>query len=173
MNSIRNVFLVALALAASVTTVAAQATLTSTTLSAAIADTQTRTLTLTSATGVVAKTTSIYVDRELMPVIAVSGTTIQVGSRGAAGTKATTHVSGAKVYLGLTYYFSAYDRAGSCTSTNEQVLPVINTTSGGIFQCLSSGQWIKVSVGTMGGGADSHPSAASAPARWARPRPSI
>lgn len=115
----------------------AQVSLTSTTLSAAITTTDARVITVASATGFVAGTTGLYVGDEFMPVTAVSGTSISV-RRGASGTRARTHASGAQVYVGLLNYFSNYDRVGSCTSTSELVLPVVNVLNGKMFNCVSS-----------------------------------
>ncbi len=117
-----------------------QASLNTTTLSAAITSTQVRVITVASATGFTAGTTSLYVDRELMAIQAVSGTTITV-RRGMGGTKASTHASGAAVYAGLTHYFSSTDRAGSCTAASEAVLPVINVANGRIWQCSAASRW--------------------------------
>lgn len=114
-----------------------QATLTQTTLSAAVTSTSVDTLTVASATGFTAKTTFMYVDREYMSVIAVNGTLIQV-IRGYAGTRATTHSSGATVSVGPANYFTNTYRAGSCTSTNELVLPIIDIISGLQYNCVGS-----------------------------------
>ncbi len=115
----------------------AQATLTSTTLSAAVTSTSDQTFRVASATGFTAKTTVAYVDQELVDVTAVSGTTISV-VRGVSGTRSSTHASGIRIYVGPPYYFSSYDRAGSCTATNERVLPIINTVTGNIWDCVNS-----------------------------------
>jgi hypothetical protein len=124
-------------------------TLTTTTLASAVTDTSGQIISVAAATGITANTTQIYVDYELMSVNSVSGTQIKV-RRGAAGTVATTHASGAVVYVGLNGYFSFYDRGGSCTAATEWVLPVINTTNGNIWNCLSSGQWVLSGRGSMG-----------------------
>ncbi|KKM63481.1 hypothetical protein LCGC14_1511060, partial [marine sediment metagenome] len=125
----------------------AQATLTSTTLSAAVTDTSGRTLTVASATDF-AVDSLLYVNHEAMVITAVSGTVISV-TRGAAGTKASTHQSATTVYVGVQYYFSSTDRSGSCTSTNEVVLPVINVSNGNLYTCSDS-QWaLQKTFGTI------------------------
>lgn len=129
-----------------------QTALNTTTLSAAITSTSDQTVRVASATGIVAKTTALYVDRELMPVTAVSGTVITV-IRGGGGTKATLHASSSAVYAGLLQYFSTTDRYGACTSTNEIALPVINVANGSVFDCRSSGTWIPIGYGSQRSGA--------------------
>ena len=114
----------------------AQATLTSTTLSAAVTSASATTINVTVATDFVAGNLA-YVDAEAMRVRSASGTTISV-IRGSAGTRAVTHATAAVIYAGPPNYFSSYNRAGSCTSGNELVLPVINVSNGNIYQCTSS-----------------------------------
>jgi len=111
----------------------AQATLTSTTLSAAQTSTGNTTFNVTSPTGFSAGR-MYYVDAEAGRILSVSGSVITVARTG----RATTHASGATIYVGPANYFSTSDRAGSCTSTNELVLPVINIANGNIYQCTSS-----------------------------------
>jgi hypothetical protein len=81
-----------------------QAATTSTTLSAAVSDSSVQQIVVASATNINAPSSShsgskLYVDREVMDVTAVNSTTITV-VRGATGTKATPHASGATVYVG-------------------------------------------------------------------------
>lgn len=135
-----------------------QTILTNTTLSTAVADSSTRNIVLTSATGVNApsaidpnKATFLYVDRELMDVRAVSGTTVRV-TRGAEGTAATPHAASAFVFV-IPAYLATYMGgpgnfggspgmpAGSCTRGNEVVLPRIQWTTGIISDC-NGGQWV-------------------------------
>ena len=136
MNKIKSLLVFVGLLLLSVSTSWAQATLTETTLSAAISDKAEQTFTVTSATGFSAGRIA-YVDKEALRITAVSGTLI-TAVRGASGTRATTHASAATIYVGPANYFTTYDRAGSCTSTSELVLPVVNVSSGNIFQCTSS-----------------------------------
>lgn len=148
----------------------AQTLLTTTTLSAAMPNTQQSVTTggfmgiatLTSATGVsapAANTTGIlnnvtgtflYVDRELMDVRGTNGTIITV-VRGAEGTAATAHASGAVVFVipaqlatllggGSAGAYPAVP-AGACTRGNEIVLPRIQFTTGVISDCIG-GQWV-------------------------------
>jgi hypothetical protein len=123
-------------------------------------------ITLTSATGVsgpAANTsltsgiaassdvqTYLYVDRELMQVKNVSGTTVTV-IRGIGSTSAASHLSGAVVFIvpvsaqiiwsGSTYGQAPAVPQGSCTRTSELYLPRIQFESGLISDCLNS-QWI-------------------------------
>ena len=94
--------------------------------------------------------TYLYVDRELMQVKAVSGLNITV-IRGIASTSAASHLSGAVVFVipsNLMQWMSAQGLgqsqgmpSGSCTRTNELVLPRIDLVTGRISDCLG-GQWI-------------------------------
>lgn len=115
----------------------AQTALTSTTLSSAVTTVNGKTIVVASATGFTAGTTVAFVDRELMNVVAVSGTTITV-ARGMVGTRGATHASGATIYVGAPSYFNSYDKGGSCTSTNEVVLPQINVVNGRRWNCINS-----------------------------------
>ena len=138
MNKMKQLFLVLVAaLLVAVSTSWAQATLTSTTLSAAVTSASATTIRVASATGFTANTTMAYLDKEAVPVTAVNGLLISV-VRGAYGTRATTHTSGQTVYVGPMNYFTTYDRNGSCTSTSELVLPLINVSNGNIFRCTNS-----------------------------------
>ena len=92
----------------------------------------------------------LYIDRELMEVKAVSGTTIIV-IRGVAGTSATNHASGALVFVVPAAMLGPYSGAGfgtfapppqgGCTRSNEPYLPKIMFSSGIISDCLG-GQWV-------------------------------
>lgn len=115
----------------------AQATLSSTTLSAAMSDASSTTVRVASASGITGTSTMLFVDKEAMFVNSVSGTTLSV-TRGYFGTVANSHPSGATVYLGPPGYFTSFDRSGSCTSTNELVLPVVNVKNGNFFRCTNS-----------------------------------
>lgn len=136
MTKFKQLLVLVASLLLAVSTSWAQATLTSTTLSAAITGTSTQTFTVASATGFSANRIA-YVDREALRITAVSGTTI-TAVRGISGTRAATHTSGQTIYVGPGDYFTTYDRSGSCTSTSELVLPLINVSNGNIFQCTSS-----------------------------------
>lgn len=152
--------------------VSAQTILNNTTLSASVPNTVSSastsgsmtTVSVTSATGIsapaantglnLATATSggqsyLYVDRELMDVRGVSGTTITV-VRGAAGTAAASHANGAVVFVvPAAYIWGATGGAGfaqlpqgSCTRTSEIYLPRIQFNTGIISDCLG-GQWVQ------------------------------
>lgn len=106
-------------------------------------------------------TTGLYADFEYMDVVTVVNATAGLVRvvRGAGGTRATSHNSGATVYVGAPNYFGGSaaggaalsgDKLGACVAANEAYLPVININDGRIFQCLSSGQWVQTGLGTMG-----------------------
>lgn len=129
-----------------VTNLAAQTSLTTTTLSNAISDTTGQLVVVASTTGITAPGTGsnltlIWVDNELMRVTSVNTTTGALTvTRGQQGTFATTHASGATVYLGPPRVFINTDRWGSCTSTNEPYLPLLNVRNGYVWNCINS-QW--------------------------------
>ena len=130
----------------------AQTILTQTTLSAAVTQTTARTMSLAAGTNV-SVGSDLYVDRELDVVISCSptcpsssATTVTI-QRGASGTAAGTHSSGALVFVGAPAAFSTNPRVnwpsnGSCTRGNELYLPVINVSTGTIADCIG-GVWIK------------------------------
>lgn len=123
-----------------------QAALTSTSLSAALTAGAGQ-LTVASATGITgpsgvqAVTTVLFIDKEALAVKSVSGLIVQV-QRG-YGTGIWAHASGSQVFVGPENYFGAIDKSGSCTSTLELVLPVVNVTNGNIWNCYSS-KWVLV-----------------------------
>jgi hypothetical protein len=94
--------------------------------------------------------TYLYVDRELMQVKAVSGTTITV-IRGIQSTAAASHASGALVFIvpvtaqilwsGTPYGYAPAVPEGSCTRSSELYLPRIQFTSGIVSDC-NGGQWV-------------------------------
>lgn len=152
-----------------------QTVLTTTTLSAAMPSTVSSALTtgnqqiavVASAAGISAPTPNtgnvygtatseaqsyLYVDRELMEVKAVSGTTLTV-IRGVGGTSGASHASGALVFIVPSNFFMATGGfaasaqgpgmpQGSCTRSNELYLPRIHFPSGIISDCIG-GQWIQ------------------------------
>lgn len=130
----------------------AQTALTSTTLSAAMTDTSGQAMGVASATGFTALTTVAMIDKELVNVRVVNGTQISI-TRGIAGTRASTHVSGATVWVGPQFAFQAYVPGGQCTRTNLQYVPWIvagdpdASNNGQIYDCLgltTAGQWARV-----------------------------
>lgn len=92
----------------------------------------------------------LYVDRELMQVKGVSGTSLTV-IRGVLGTSGASHASSALVFVIPSSYLFGTGFAslaagpavpqGSCTRANELFLPRISFGSGVISDCLG-GQWI-------------------------------
>lgn len=121
----------------------AQNTLTQTTLAAAV-DASSNIVQVASATGItVAQNTTatlIYVDRELMTVLNVNGTELTV-ARGANGTPAAGHASGAMVLAGDPIYFIDHDPQG--TTSNALVTPLVNTMTGRQWLLSSvTGTWV-------------------------------
>lgn len=104
----------------------------------------------------------LYVDNELLYVRlqAAAPTTALSTTRGASGTHASIHASGATVYIGPGAAFSQDDTAhvGGCVATSLLYLPllVISPLSShqGIYDCRSNGaatpvyQWIRLANGT-------------------------
>ena len=148
MTKLKLNLLIASVLVACASIAPAQVILTQTTLSSAVTTSSGTTIPLTSATGVTAPSitnpnlaTTLYVDREAMAVQSVSGTNITV-QRGAMGTAATSHASGALVFVVPNYQGTkfGYIPAASCTRSTEVVLPRIYFPGGIISDCLG-GQW--------------------------------
>jgi hypothetical protein len=114
--------------------------LTPTTLSAAIANSKDVSMVVASATGFTAGTTVAYIDRELVSVKSVSGTTIGI-IRGQAGTSAAIHASSANVFVwnpaNVGPFFNGLPQ-GKCTRSAELYLPRIDLKSGTISDCLNS-----------------------------------
>ena len=145
----------------------AQTAVSTTTLGAAITATNATTITLTSTTGMSNSgpanqiNTVIYVDEELMWVTTVSDGTHAIVQRGKGQTRPALHASGANVIFGPpagNFFSNAPPQAetrGACTMSQELYLPKVYATTGDIFDCKrtgaagTSGQWIKVSQGTM------------------------
>lgn len=166
MNTIKKTFAFALVLALLVLATPpaqAQASFTVTTLGAALTARPAPTAVVLASfpSGFAARTWSIYVDMELMQVTGLiantNGTTIGATvARGAGGTQATAHGTTAPVYVGKNEWFASGTTRtnpiqGSCTSTAELVLPVIDAPHGVGWDCRSSGQWFRIFTGgTMG-----------------------
>lgn len=127
----------------------AQTVLTQTTLSAAVTSTSATFVTVASATGITANSTVLYVADglgELMFVNSVNGTTIGV-TRGANGSPAaSTHASGAIVFVAPPNAVVSQPPTGSCTRSNQLYLPVIALGVAGaepsISDCLG-GLWVQ------------------------------
>lgn len=88
--------------------------------------------------------TLLYVDREAMRVLSVSGTTITV-QRGANGTAAAGHLTGVTVYIGNPDWYAQdpaqFVPSGTCTLANTYALPKIEVLSGEIFTCDATKVW--------------------------------
>jgi hypothetical protein len=136
MKTLRTLSLFLVALGVSL----AQTPLVQTTLSGAVTPGQTN-IVLASVTGVVANTTLLFVDKEAISVISVSGTTVHV-QRGASGTRASGHVTGSGVLVGPANAFVAVDPQGSCTAGAGVFLytPVVNVTNGLEWLCSINGK---------------------------------
>ncbi len=135
--------------------VSGQTAIGTTTLSAAITASQT-TFAVASATGITSQTAQsqvlLLIDRELMQVLTVSGTTVTV-NRGRNGTAAAGHLSGATVYRGFPAAFTSNinraEPSGSCTRGNLAYVPVIVFPSGNKYDCLG-GQFVLTASGVGG-----------------------
>lgn len=122
---------------------AAQTVLSTTTLGAAVTSTSANTIRVASISGIVANS-GLWVDQEFMTVTATPATgTLTVSVfRGAAGTKAATHISGATVTLGPQNAFQSTDPPwGTCSRSalpnGTQYLPWINVQTGNVCTCDS------------------------------------
>jgi hypothetical protein len=114
---------------------------------------------VTSATGIVGlnpnlgitasqpNQSALYVDREMMEVIAVNGTVLTV-VRGSHGTVAAPHRNGAMVLVGKPFLFYALDPGGTgnfagyssgvnCVTATVLVSPWVNVRSGAQWLCSS------------------------------------
>lgn len=169
--------LCAFALGPAATHALAQTALSATTLSASV-DNSTAVIPVTSATGMAAQVNAgpaygaigdpsslasyvLYVDTEAIIIRGINLTTntITVAQRGAQGTKAEFHNSGAKVVFGPSTAFVSFDQEGSCTfmiNNSNRYLPAINLNDGKGFYCptigsgaTATGQWVWATVGTM------------------------
>lgn len=78
----------------------------------------------------------LYVDRELMKILAINGTTLTV-DRGVEGI-VSGHASSKGVYIGTAEMFTHADKAGYDTGAPQNY--IINTLTGEMFY-NSSGQW--------------------------------
>jgi hypothetical protein len=176
MKTLQKLFALTVLLALSPLAYAQQNLLTQTTLSAAIAGSflgqgvssitnpPPQLVQVASATGIVGLSpnlginasqptqSAIYVDRELMLVTAVNGTTLTV-VRGYGGTVAAPHTSGTMVLAGPPRFFYVQDPGGTsgfagiggvaCTAANVVVSPWVNYRTGWQWLCSSvTGTWV-------------------------------
>jgi hypothetical protein len=113
---------------------------------------------LTSGAGISpASANFLFIDRELMPVTAISGARVTV-TRGLAHTPITGHAAGATVYAGPAAMFTTVDPSGACTAPSTAM--VINTNSGNSSAC-TSGSWVLTVYGAASGGGGSTGNATS------------
>lgn len=155
-KAFRSVALVATLVLLTAAPTLAQSVLSSTTLSAAITDSQ-RTFAVASATGITAPAAGatpvlLLVDREVIGVISLSGTTVGV-VRGAGGTRAAAHISGASVTVAPAPAIAGYIPGGACVRANLLYVPYIvggsaglGTEVGAMYDCLGvtvNGQWVR------------------------------
>lgn len=120
-------------------------TLVQTSLSAAITATQTS-FAVASATGINAPSSTVpgsdlYIadlgqaKGELVTVTSLSSTVVSV-RRGAKGTKATAHISGAMVLVATApNWFNSTDPMGSCVTASTYVTPYLNVVNGQQWVC--------------------------------------
>jgi hypothetical protein len=112
----------------------AQATLRATNFSTAVTASVNKVV-VASASGIAAGDI-LFVEREAMKVLSIDSTTLTV--RRGYESPAAAHSTSVTVYVDDPKYFSVVDKSGSCTSTSEVVLPVINIRNGKSFECISS-----------------------------------
>lgn len=132
--------LVALALAYS--PAEAQTALTQTTLSTAVTLTSANRITVASISGITAGSTLLFIDREALFVEQVLTPNVLQVQRGASGTRASGHVSGAGVLFGPPNAFVSVDPLGSCTAGSGvfAFTPVVNVTNGLQWLCSINGR---------------------------------
>ena len=167
MNKFKSILSLSLLLAASTSLVFGQGAITTTTLAAALpgainsASTPTGPVYVNASTNINGQLqpfpsggigdpqlgppeTYLMVDREIMLVNSLPvtvGTIYKVPvERGALGTLAVSHLSGATVYVGGGSYFKKVDPSGACVSTSLTVLPYISVDTGTIWTCPATGQ---------------------------------
>ncbi len=113
----------------------AQSTITNTTLSTAMTAT-TFTASVASASGA-SVGSFIYVDRELMQITAVSGTTLTV-QRAQGSTGNQSHAASATVLVGTGAQFQSVDpQYGTCTNSSYRATtkPWVNVATGNLWLC--------------------------------------
>lgn len=123
----------------------AQTATTTTTVSTAMTATA-GSVVLASATNVAAGG-ALFIDGEAMTVISVNSTTARVGRSG--GGVATAHAVGAIVYVATAamrgQVFRTTNPSGACTASDQAYLPIVNTTTGDIWDCPAGvGLWVNL-----------------------------
>lgn len=138
----------------------AQTVLSSTTLSSAITSTSQGSMAVTSATGFTAPGTGatlVYalIDREVVQVRTVNGTAIGI-VRGMLSTQASTHISGATVWVGPPTAYGDDIPSGQCQRTLLPSVPYLaagrgqELSAGTIWDCVgvtTAGQWVMTAGG--------------------------
>jgi hypothetical protein len=124
-----------------------QTAFTTTTTSETLNATETD-VTVASASGI-AVGDIMYIDKEAMSVVSISGTIIQV-RRGQAGSGSDDHVSGATVYHEVPGSFISSDLVGTCTAGSEypNFTPLINPRTGNMFTCTNS-EWALIETSPL------------------------
>lgn len=120
---------------------AQQNTLTQTTTSSAVTNNTTN-VALASCTGITVGTNSyntyLYIDRELLTVIAVNTSPCSVSVlRGAEGTRSVAHAASTMVLAGRPNWFIKYQPQGSCVLANVIATPIVDATTGNQWLCSS------------------------------------
>lgn len=149
MNRIKTIGVLA-AFAFLASSLSAQSILTPTTLSSASTTAQ-RQIVVASATPNAntldnfAVGTVVVIDNSLGFVTSVSSTTIGVNWGSSGGTQNRPHASGSLVWSARAGSNALSTKntepSGSCTRTQEVILPVINATTGNVTDCLG-GRWV-------------------------------
>ena len=129
----------------------AQTIITQTTLNGAVTASQTS-IVVTSATGWTVNNYA-WIEHEAMQIRVVSGTTITV-SRGVLGTRQAAHATGKPILTGASGHFLNMGPLhsppiGYCVRASQSYLPVIDVTSGNIWTCDGTGQWIGTNVAKL------------------------
>lgn len=131
--------------------VSAQTILASTLLNATITATQT-TLVAVSPVGFVVNN-YVFAEGEAMQIRAVVGTTITV-TRGVLSTRGAAHAVGAALLTGVAAHFVNMGSQhtppiGYCVRAAQLFLPLIDVTSGNIWTCNASNQWVGTNVAKL------------------------
>lgn len=144
----RNLALATLLLATFAGLAKGQTTLSSTTLGAAVLAGDS-VITVASASGMTAYgptglNTVLYIDKEAMDLVSISGLQLTV-RRSRAGSALSAHNSSAVVWFGSPSQFAASDPVGACTVTADLVQPRIVPRTGKAWYCMDS-LWVQVDV---------------------------
>lgn len=120
-----------------------QTALTATTLATAL-DAKSQVVSFSSGTGLalglVARVDLEFVAVEALPPTTTGITGLFRIKRGQQGTQQAAHAAGADVIMGPLSAFATFDPSGACTRTLKSYVPVVNTTSGKVWDC-TAGYW--------------------------------